>query len=560
MSEARTFDYVVVGAGSAGCVLANRLSADPNVSVCLIEAGPAITSARLRMLTTMPAGMVTLLASAKTNWLHELIDERDGEQRIIPCPRGRIVGGTSVVNGMVYARGHAADYDGWSARGNAGWSYADVLPFFRIHEDFADGENAWHGTGGEVRVERLADAHGLTRAFLDAAAQAGFARSDDLNVPHPDGFGLHHLSQRGGERLSSARSFLDPVRSRPNLTLLADTSVRRILLSGSQANGVEVHRKGQTERIVARREVVLSAGAINSPQLLLLSGIGDPADLAALGIPVTMPLTGVGRNFQDHPGTVVVHADRSRTSLALTARGLPGLAVQPLRYLLRREGALAGSVINGGGYVRSRPDLDRPDLKIDFMPLARPFGKVMPRFHGFNVFAWLLRPESRGRLTLRSADPDSKPLVRPEFLRSDTDVAAMVGGVRIIRRIMAQPAMAAFDDGEVSPGVAVEDFASLRDHIVRTHGTIYHPAGTCRMGPDGDPDAVVDARLRVRGIAGLRVADTSIMPDIVSGNTNAPAMMIAERAAAFIREDAAADLRTTAISRARSTDQAERLK
>ena len=540
MSTEEAFDYVIVGAGSSGCVIANRLSADPRVSVCLIEAGPAITSARMRLLTTMPAGMVNLLASTKTNWHHELVDDRSGERRVIPCPRGRIVGGTSVVNGMVYARGQSADYDGWARLGNVGWSYADVLPFFRVHEDFADGESAWHGTGGEVRVERLADAHGLTRAFLDAAEQAGFDRSDDLNGPQPEGFGLHHLSQRGGERLSSARAFLDSIRGRPNLTLLADTSVRRVVLDDGRAVGVEVRHATQERVIRVRREIVLSAGAINSPQLLLLSGIGDPAELIPLGITPRVALPGVGRNFQDHPGTVVVQADRSRTSIALTARGLPRLAVQPLRYLFGRTGVLAGSVINGGGYVRSRPGLDRPDLKIDFMPLARPFGRVMPRFHGFNMFAWLLRPESRGTLTLRSADPDQKPLIRPEFLRSDTDIATMVEGVRIIRRIMAQPAMAAWEGGEIAPGTAVDSFEDLRDHIVRTHGTIYHPAGTCRMGPDTEADAVVDARLRVRGVAGLRVADTSIMPTIVSGNTNAPAMMIGERVAAFLREDAAA--------------------
>ena len=532
-----SYDFVVVGAGSAGCVLANRLSADPAVRVCLIEAGPATTSTRLRLLTTMPAGMVNLLAGRDTNWHHELVDERDGASRIIPCPRGRIVGGTSVVNGMVYARGQAADYDHWAQLGNRGWSWDDVLPFFLRHEDFADGPGPWHGTGGELRIERIREAHGLTRAFLDAAAEAGYPRSDDLNGPLPDGFGLHHLNQRGGERLSSARAFLEPVARRPNLTLVTDATVLRVAIEDSRASGVEVRKGGVARLLRARREVVLSAGAIGSPQLLMLSGIGDPEALSGHGIAPRVALPGVGRNFQDHPGSVLVAADRSRTSIALTARGLPRLAVQPLRYLFGRRGVLAGSVINGGGYVRSRADLDRPDLKIDFMPLARPFGKVMPRLHGFNVFAWLLRPESRGTLTLRSADPDERPLIRPGFLTGETDLAAMTQGIRIVRRILAQPAMRAFDGGELVPGAAVADEGALRDYVIRTHGTIYHPVGTCRMGPDGDAGAVVDARLRVRGVAGLRVADTSIMPAIISGNTNAPAMMIGERAAAFAAED-----------------------
>ena len=537
------FDYVIVGAGSAGCVLANRLSADPAVRVCLVEAGPAATSVRLRLLTTMPAGMVSLLSGRTTNWHHELVDERDGHRRTIPCPRGRIVGGTSVVNGMVYARGQAADYDHWAQLGNRGWSWDDVLPFFLRHEDFAEGAGPWHGTGGELRIERIREAHGLTRAFLDAAAEAGFARCDDLNGPLPDGFGLHHLNQRGGERLSSARAFLDPVANRPNLVLVVDATVLRVAIEHRRAAGVEVRQGGAARLLRASREVLLSAGAINTPQLLMLSGIGDPAALVEHGIAPHVALPGVGRNFQDHPGIVVVSADRSRTSLALTARGLPRLAVQPFRYLFGRKGVLAGSVINGGGYVRSRRDLDRPDLKIDFMPLARPFGKVMPRIHGFNVFAWLLRPESRGTLTLRSADPDERPLIRPGFLTGETDLAAMAQGIRIVRGILAQPAMHACHGGEIVPGAGVTDEAALRDYAMRNHGTIYHPVGTCRMGPDGDADAVVDARLRVRGVAGLRVADTSIMPAIVSGNTNAPAMMIGERAAAFIAEDQAAGCR-----------------
>ena len=528
------FDYVIVGAGAAGCVLANRLSAHPATRVCLLEAGPSDRSPTMRLLTTMPGGMVSLLGHARTNWQHTLTGDETLGGRTIPCPRGRIVGGTTVVNGMVYSRGNAGDYDHWQQLGNRGWSFEDVLPAFRRHEDFAEGESDLHGTGGELRVERLAHPHPLTRAFLDAAGEAGYPQNDDFNGPTQDGFGLHHLTQRGGERLSSARAFLDPIRARANLTIVPNALALRIIIRDRRAQGVEVRAGGATRTIAARREVVLCAGAINSPQLLMLSGVGNPADLAGFGIAVTAALPGVGRAFQDHPGIAVVNRERSGTSVALTLRGLPTLAAAPLQYALARRGPLAGSVINGGGFVRTRPGLEWPDIKIDFMPLARPFGKIIPRMHGFNVFSWLLRPNSRGRLSLRSADPADKPQIDPGFFTDEADVAAMAEGIRIIRRIVAQRSFDPFHDVEVVPGAAIEDAAALHAYIRANAGTIYHPVGTCRMGPAADADAVVDDRLRVRGVDGLRVADASIMPTIVSGNTAAPTMMIAERAADFI--------------------------
>ena len=529
------FDYVIVGAGAAGCVLANRLSNDPSTRVCLLEAGPSDRSPKMRLLTSMPGGMVSLLGDARTNWQHTLTGDAALGNRTIPCPRGRIVGGTTVVNGMVYSRGNAGDYDHGQQLGNRGWSFDDVLPFFRRHEDFAEGGSDLHATGGELRVERLARAHPLTHAFLDAAAEAGFPRNGDFNGPTQDGLGLHHLTQRGGERLGSARAFLDPVRTRANLTIVPDALALRVVIRDRRACGVEVRSRSGRRTISARREVVLCAGAINSPQLLMLSGVGDSADLTRHGIAVTAPLPGVGRAFQDHPGIAVVNRERSRTSVAMTLRGLPALAAAPFQYALMRSGPLAGSVINGGGFVRTRPGLEWPDVKIDFMPLARPFGKIVPRFHGFNVFAWLLRPNSRGRLSLRSADPADKPRIEPNFFTDDTDVAAMAEGIRIIRRILSQCSFERYRDAEVAPGAAIAEPATLEAYIRANAGTIYHPVGTCRMGPSDDADAVVDGQLRVRGVDGLRVADASIMPAIVSGNTAAPTMMIAERAADFIR-------------------------
>ena len=528
------FDYVIVGAGAAGCVLANRLSADPATRVCLLEAGPSDQSPTMRLLTTMPGGMVSLLGDARTNWQHTLTGDETLSERTIPCPRGRIVGGTTVVNGMVYSRGNAGDYDHWQQLGNRGWSFDDVLPFFRRHEDFADGESDLHATGGELRVERLAHPHPLTRAFLDAAGEAGYPRNGDFNGPTQDGFGLHHLTQRGGERLGSARAFLDPIRTRANLTIVPDALALRVVIRDLRAQGVQIRSGGRTRIKFARREVVLCAGAINSPQLLMLSGVGDPADLARFGIAVTAALPGVGRAFQDHPGIAVVNRERSGTSVALTLRGLPALVAAPLQYALARRGPLAGSVINGGGFVRTRPGLEWPDIKIDFMPLARPFGKILPRFHGFNVFAWLLRPNSRGRLSLRSAEPADKPQIEPGFFTDEADVATLAEGIRIIRYILLQSSFERYRDAEVAPGFAVVEAAALHAYIRANAGTIYHPVGTCRMGPADDSHAVVDDRLRVRGVDGLRVADASIMPAIVSGNTAAPTMMIAERAADFI--------------------------
>lgn len=535
--DAEIFDYIVIGGGSAGCVLANRLSADPAIRVCLIEAGPSDRSAKMRLLTTVPAGLVPLLISRKTNWHHVFTGGGKAGDRTMVCPRGRVLGGSSAVNGMVYSRGQPADYDGWAQLGNTGWSFDDVLPFFRKHEDFAGGADRWHGTGGELHVSRLTDPHPLTRAFIAAAHEAGYPLCGDFNAADAEGFGVHHLTQKHGVRMSSARAFLDPVRARRNLTILTDTTVHRIVLDGPRATGVEIAQGGETRILTARHEIVLSAGAVNSPQLLLLSGIGDAEHLNDVGIAAKIPLPGVGHNLQDHPSGLYLGRDRSRTSVALTWSGLPRLAFTPFDYILRRRGLMSGSVINGGGFVRTRPDVATPDLKIDFMPLARPFGKYLPRMHGYNIFAWPLRPASRGRVLLASADPDARPVMDAAFFRDRVDIDTMTEGFRIIRRIVSQPAFGRYFGGEVLPGEGVSAEEELRDYVVENAGTIYHPAGTCRMGPAGDTMAVVDARLRVHGVEGLRVADTSIMPTLVSGNTNAPAMMIGERAAAFMLAD-----------------------
>jgi choline dehydrogenase-like flavoprotein len=488
----------------------------------------------MRLLTTVPAGLIPLLADPKTNWQHVLSSTGVTGDRDIPSPRGRLIGGTSAVNGMVYSRGNAADYNHWAQLGNHGWSFDDVLAFFRRHEDFVEGENHWHGTGGELRVERILDRPPLTVAFLEAAAQAGFPVNRDHNGATQEGFGFHHLTQYNGERVTSARAFLDPVRNRRNLEVWPNTMALRIAFEGRRAIGLEV-RTGRGMRLLqAKREVILCGGAINTPQLLLLSGLGDPNELKKVGIDIVAPLKGVGRNFQDHPSCVVMNRDRSRTSPAFTLSGFLRLGLSPFEYAIKRRGLFAGSVINGGGFVRSHSGLDLPDLKIDFMPLARPLGKVLPRMHGFNVFVWLLRPESRGQLSLRSSDPMERPLIEPNFFSSNRDMTTLVEGIRIIRKILSQSSFMKFYGGEILPGEGVIDEDMLLNYVRSNIATIYHPVGTCRMGPKDDIGAVVDEQLRVRSVENLRVADVSIMPSIISGNTNAPAMMIGERAADFI--------------------------
>jgi choline dehydrogenase-like flavoprotein len=534
------FDFVIVGAGAAGCVLANRLSADPAVRVALIEAGSDDTRFPVRWKTTLPIGNVFLLPHERYNWMHQFSGGPGVNGRTIACARGRLFGGCTSVNGTVYMRGHRSDYDGWAAAGNEGWGYDDVLPVFKRQENRAAGANAFHGTGGELDVQRLRDPHPLALAFVDAAAQAGHARNDDFNGAAQDGFGLFELNQRDGVRLSSSRAFLHPVLGRPNLTVFADTLVERIRLQGGRAVGLTVRHAGERRELTAGTEIVISAGTVNTPQLLMLSGIGPAAALRPHGIEVLHELPGVGANLQDHPTVSLALANPGAESYALTWRTAGRNALAPFAYLFGRRGMLASNAAEAGGFMRSRPGLARPDLQFTFMVGMKESARTLPRRHGFMCHVAVLRPATRGALELASADPAAKPVMRPNFLEDRRDVETLMAGLREARRIAAMPALARYAGDELLPGKAKADDPELEAFIRATCATTYHPVGTCKMGPASDPLAVVDAQLRVHGIEGLRVADASVVPDIIGGNTAAPSMMIGERAAAFILHPAPA--------------------
>ena len=527
------FDTIVIGAGAAGCVIANRLSADPKRRVALIEAGSSDRRFPLNLKTTLPIGNIFLLPHAATNWQHAYRGGAGVNHRQIPCPRGRLFGGSTSVNGTVYIRGHTSDYDEWAALGNAGWGWADVLPFFKRHEDFDRAADAWHARGGELSVQRPALSNPLAHAFVQAAAEAGFAKNDDFNGAAQDGFGIFDLNQKDGVRWSASRAFLHPVLARPNLTVFADALVERIRLRGRRAVGITLRQRGTAIDLDAGTEVVVCAGTINSPQLLMLSGIG-PAAITRHGIEMQHELPGVGRNLQDHPTVSLGMTNPSAESYALTWRSAPRVAMAPLRYAFGHRGMLASNAAEAGGFIRSLPGLDRPDLQYTFMVGMKDNPRTLPRRHGWYLHMAVLRPATRGFIELASRDPAAKPVLHPEFLEAAEDVQTLQRAMREARRIAAMPALARLSGDELVPGPSIADDAALERFIRERVATTYHPAGTCKMGPASDALAVVDARLRVHGIDCLRVADASIMPNLIGGNTSAPSMMIGERAAHFI--------------------------
>jgi choline dehydrogenase len=529
--ENDVFDYLVVGAGTGGCVVAGRLSEDASLRVGLIEAGPDHTHPFIHI----PATVGAAIATPKINWRFMTSPQPHLNNRRIPVPRGHVVGGSGSINGMVYFRGQPIDFDDWAAAGNPGWSYREVLPYFlRSERNESYAGSPYHGHAGPMNVKFVKKPNPMSAAFLSAMESLGFKRNDDFNGPDPEGFGPRQGTMLNGRRVSTATAYLEPARKRSNFALLTNSRVARVVIENGRATGVEVVTPGGgTRRLVARREVVVCGGAVMSPHVLMLSGIGDGEELRRHGIEVKHHLPGVGANYHDHLAAALILEMANTESYGISLRTLPRGVVNLLEYALFRSGPLSSNVFECNAFVRTQPQLDRPDIQVVFQAARRnkntfPF----PLGHGYAVSIVGLYPNSRGRIRLASADPAAAPIIDANLLSDPSDIGPLLRGLQLARRIVSAPSFARYKGVEVQPGASVQTEQGFIDYIRRGASTVHHPCSSCRMGPDAN--AVVDSQLRVHGVQGLRVADASVFPRIVGGNTNAPVVMIAEKAVDFL--------------------------
>jgi choline dehydrogenase len=524
-----TYDYIIIGAGSAGCVLANRLSANGRYNVLLLEAGPKDANPWIHI----PLGYGKLFATPSVNWMYQSEPEAELNGRRVFTPRGRVLGGSSSINGLVHVRGQREDFDEWARLGNAGWGFDDVLPYFRKSEDFQHGASAFHGAGGPLAVSDLPDKHPLCEAFISAAGEVGIPRNDDFNGAQQEGAGYYHSTARNGRRASCAVAYLRPTRNRANLHLLTEALVTCIGFEGTRATTVKYEHGGATHSVRAHGEILLCGGSFNSPQLLQLSGVGSRALLERYGIPVVLDAPGVGEGLQEHFYVRTVWKCARPITFNDDMRTLSGRIAAGLRYALFRRGPLTVSAGYTGAFARTRAELFRPDIQLYYINFSTDkMGTGLHRFSGFTVSMSPLQPGSRGWVRIRSANPREAPAIQYNFLSTEQDRRTVIAGLKMVRQLMSGKSIAHYVLAEHAPGpraVTDEDWLSYAREV---GGTVYHPSSTCRMGQDSL--AVVDERLRVRGLAGLRVIDASIMPNVVSGNTNAAAIMIGERAADLI--------------------------
>ncbi len=525
------YDFIIVGAGSAGCVLANRLSADTNKKVLLVEAGPEDKSA----LIHVPVGIALLSRSKKLNWQFNTDLQTELNGRELFWPRGKAYGGSSSINAMVYIRGQKKDYDSWEKLGNKGWSYQDVLPYFIKSEGNQTMDCKLHGNSGPLSVDNLRTVNTLSGAFIGAGEEVGFKVNNDFNGEDQEGVGYYQVTQKNGERCSSAKGYLTPVLGRSNLDVISAAHVTKVLFDKTQAVGVEYSKNGaiHTVSLKSKGEVILSGGALNSPQLLMLSGVGPEAELKRHNIPVVKKLEGVGQNLQDHLDITIMHSSISKDAISVTPLGMVKGAVATVDYIKNRKGFLTSNVAESGGFVKSDKKQKTPNIQFHFLPTyLKNHGREIMFGYGYTLHICDLQPKSRGFIGLKTANPLDDPLIQPRYLTEEEDWVNLVNGYKIGRELLNTKAFAPYRDKEVAPGNLVETDDQIREDIRKRAESIYHPVGTCKMGVDNM--AVVDNQLKVYGVKGLRVVDASIMPNVVTGNTNAPTMMIAEKAADMI--------------------------